>query len=78
MTRVELTIGGMTCDHCVRSVVDAIRRNPAVADADVQVGAASVRFDEAQTTTAAIVDSVKSAGYAVHGFRKVSDAAHFG
>ncbi len=75
MTRVELTIGGMTCDHCVRAVSDAIRRNPAVVDVDVRVGAASVRFDESRTTTAAVVDAVKSAGYAVSGFQKVPDAA---
>jgi len=78
MTRVELTIGGMTCDHCVRSVADAIRRNPAVTDADVRVGAASVRFDEKRTTTAAIVDGVKSAGYSVSGFKKIADAASLG
>lgn len=78
MTRVELTIGGMTCDHCVRSVTDAIRRNAAVSDADVRVGAATVRFDETRTTTSAIVDAVKTAGYAVNGFKKIADAARDG
>lgn len=78
MTRVEFSIGGMTCEHCVRSVADAIRRNPAVAEADVRIGAAFVRFDEARTTTATIVDAVKSAGYSVNGFKKVTDAAPLG
>lgn len=75
MTRIELTISGMTCDHCVRAVGDAVRGVPGVSGADVRVGSADVRFDESHASAADVTAAIRAAGYAVSGFRKVPDPA---
>jgi copper chaperone len=72
VTGTELTISGMTCDHCIRAVDDALRKVPGVTHADVRIGSASVRFDETRTSTAVLTAAVRAAGYAVSGFRKAS------
>lgn len=70
MTRVDLTIGGMTCEHCVASVAKTVRAVPGVTRADVAVGSASVVFDDAVAKLPAVLEAVKSAGYTIGGFKK--------
>lgn len=72
MTRIDLKIGGMTCEHCVASVSRGVRAVPGVTRADVAVGSASVVFDEAVAKVPAIIEAVKSAGYTVGGFKKAA------
>ena len=78
MTRIELTIAGMTCDHCVRSVGDALRRVPGVMSADVRIGSATVSLDESRASTADLMRAVKAAGYTVSGFKKAPQSAATG
>lgn len=70
MTRVDLTIGGMSCEHCVASVSKGLQAVPGVRRADVAVGSASVVFDDAVAKLPAILDAVKAAGYSIGGFKK--------
>ncbi len=70
MTRIDLSIGGMICAHCVASVSKGVRAVPGVKQADVAVGSASVVFDEAVAKVPAIIEAVKSAGYTIGGFKK--------
>lgn len=45
--KTELQIEGMSCDHCVRAVRQALVAVPGVAAAEVSVGHASVEGDAA-------------------------------
>ncbi|KAF0180804.1 MAG: hypothetical protein FD164_1663 [Nitrospirae bacterium] len=59
-----LKISGMSCMHCVNRVkkaVDAL----GVARTDVQIGVATVEFDEAQLSADAVKKAVEEAGYTV-------------
>lgn len=65
MDTLELTIGGMSCQHCVRAVREALERVPGVTVSRVDVGRAAVSYDAAQSTPAAIAAAVTDAGYEV-------------
>lgn len=66
MEHMELSIEGMSCDHCVRAVTTALAALPGVQVERVEVGAAAVEFDPARTSRAAIVEAVNDEGYAAH------------
>lgn len=65
MTNVLLDIQGMTCNHCVLRVQQALSAVPGVEKAQVtlQPGRARVAFDESAATTQALADAVAKAGY---------------
>ena len=65
--RVEISITGMDCAECTRSVHQAISTLPGVASTDVLLASekAIVRFDPDQVDLAAIHHAVAGAGYAV-------------
>jgi copper chaperone CopZ len=55
----------MTCNNCVRHVRHAAAAVPGVSDVDVDLagGRATVSFDPASTTPAAIAAAITEAGY---------------
>jgi Cu+-exporting ATPase len=59
-----LRIQGMTCNHCVHHVGEALRGVKGVSSVDIDLGggAATVTHDEV-TTLPALVAAVESAGY---------------
>jgi copper chaperone len=61
-TRHELTIEGMSCGHCVKSVDEALRRVPGVVRADVRVGSATVETTDV-TTREALITALAEADY---------------
>jgi copper chaperone len=65
MERIVLAVKGMTCDHCVTSVTEALKRVPGVKLAKVSlVGeSAEVTYDSRQTSLDALKAAVKAAGY---------------
>lgn len=63
MSRVELSIEGMSCDHCIRAVRTALEALSGVRPESVAIGSAVVDFDPAQTDEAAIAGAVTRAGY---------------
>jgi len=65
MSNVELKIGGMTCQGCVRSVQRKLAGLDGVDSAavDLAAGRASVVFDEARIGPAAMVGAVVSIGF---------------
>lgn len=63
MERLTLTIAGMHCDHCVGRVTKALQQLQGVKVEKVASGTASVSFDPAQATTAAIAQAVTAVGY---------------
>ncbi|MGF1641537.1 MAG: heavy-metal-associated domain-containing protein [Rhodospirillales bacterium] len=61
---VKLTVQGMSCDHCVRAVRDALARVPGVdrvVDVSRERGEAAV---EGHPDVAALIAALAAAGYA--------------
>lgn len=46
MTKAALTLEGMSCQHCVRSVMEALKEVKGVTVHEVQVGRALVEFEQ--------------------------------
>ena len=63
MKKLKLEVSGMSCDHCVRAVREALDAVPGVNVEQVQVGSATVSFDENKTSVGDLVDAVYNAGY---------------
>lgn len=64
-TTAAFRVTGMTCSNCVRHVRQAAERVPGVRDVEVDLagGRATVTFDPAVTTPAAIAAAITEAGY---------------
>jgi copper chaperone CopZ len=62
MQTITLSIGGMTCGHCVARVRTALATVPGGVVRDVRVGSAEVVLDAA-TPVAAVIAAVQDAGY---------------
>lgn len=61
--RLELTIAGMTCGHCVTAVRDALDSLPGVAVDHVRIGKASVTLAPNSASPAALIEAIREAGY---------------
>lgn len=59
-----LQIGGMTCDHCVRAVTQALQGVAGVDNVSVDLGAGRARVDGA-ADPASLVRAVEKQGYDV-------------
>jgi copper chaperone len=63
MERLNLTIEGMTCDHCVRAVRGRLEQTPGVKVDDVRVGSAVLEYDPAATNVDDIEEAIADEGY---------------
>jgi copper chaperone CopZ len=63
MKQLKLEVAGMSCGHCVQAVRNALGAVPGVKVEAVQVGSASVSYDESKATVGDLVDAVYNAGY---------------
>lgn len=65
MKTTRLQVKGMTCDHCVRAVEGALRRQPGVRNATVHLGdgAAEVEFEENQVLPEQLAAAIREEGY---------------
>lgn len=63
MERLHLSIEGMSCQHCVTAVTEALSRVPGVTVERVQIGEAEVAYQPDQTTEQSILDAVSDEGY---------------
>jgi copper chaperone CopZ len=61
----EIGIAGMTCDHCVRRVETALRKQPGVSRVNVDRAAAraTITFDTRKTDIPALHDAILKSGY---------------
>jgi copper chaperone CopZ len=66
MNKLELEIDGMSCDHCVAAVADALGELPGVKVDDVRLGAARLSYEPNQVSPQQIMLAVEDAGYAAH------------
>ena len=63
--RTQLTVGGMTCDHCAGHVETALAEIPDVS-ADVHLDAGTATVTHPPTVAIqALIDAVEGAGYEV-------------
>jgi len=63
MTKLELTIEGMTCEHCVRAVRGRLEQTPGVKVDDVTVGTAVLDYDPSKTNIDDIEEAIADEGY---------------
>ncbi|MFO1321818.1 MAG: heavy metal translocating P-type ATPase [Burkholderiales bacterium] len=65
-SRLELTVGGMTCAACAARVERALNRLPGVrASVNLATERAHLEYDAARTTAEALRDAIADAGYTV-------------
>jgi copper chaperone CopZ len=65
MRELTLTIAGMSCDHCVRAVRQALESLPSVRVDAVDIGSASVAFDPDRVSADRLAAAVADEGYRV-------------
>lgn len=65
MAETVISIGGMSCMHCVMRVKKAVEGLPGIENLNVEVGTASVRFDESKVSLKEIEDAIVKAGYTI-------------
>jgi copper chaperone len=61
---MEIRIEGMSCEHCVRRVTEAIRKVTGVTSVRVDLPSATA-FVEGSPDLARIAESIQQAGYAL-------------
>lgn len=67
MAEITLQISGMSCKHCVMRVKKALDSLEGVSSSDVEIGKATVIFDDAKTSSDTIRAAVIKTGYSVTG-----------
>ena len=66
MDRVQLTIEGMTCEHCVRAVRKRLVDTPGVQVEQVEVGSAVITLDPSTTSLEKVEDAIADEGYTAY------------
>jgi copper ion binding protein len=66
MNKMELEIEGMSCNHCVAAVTEALGELPGVTVDNVRIGEARVSYHPDQVSPDQIVLAVEDAGYSAH------------
>lgn len=69
MERTTLTIGGMSCGHCVKAVEGALAGVEGARVERVEVGTATVSYDPAAVKPERLAAAVEEEGYEVLGQR---------
>lgn len=66
-TTVSYAVEGMTCGHCVGTVIEAIKALEGVEDVriDLQAGGVSTATVTGSTTSAAVRTAIQDAGYSL-------------
>lgn len=65
MAEANIAIEGMSCQHCVMAVKKALGGVPGILESNVQVGSASVKYDDAKIKKEDIEAKIEKAGYTV-------------
>ncbi|KKM90186.1 hypothetical protein LCGC14_1241120 [marine sediment metagenome] len=65
MSAKTIEIDGMSCQHCVMAVKKSLEAIDGVTEADVEVGKASVTFDESKVKDSDLNDAIVQTGFKV-------------
>lgn len=60
---IELAITGMTCDHCVRSVTNAVQDVPGVSEAKVSLESNSAVIKGEAIDIKKVLEAIEEEGY---------------
>lgn len=63
MRSVQLTIGGMSCGHCVARVTSTLGALEGLEVDNVRIGTAELRFDPARRSLDEILEVLREVGY---------------
>jgi copper chaperone len=63
LAQAKVSIDGMSCMHCVGRVKQAVDALEGVTEADVQIGNATVTYDEAKLSQTEIEAAIEKSGY---------------
>jgi len=63
MEQLNLTIEGMSCEHCVRAVKNRLTATPGVKVESVDVGSARLQYDPSTTNIDEIEEAIADEGY---------------
>ena len=63
MEKLNLTVEGMTCEHCVRAVRGRLERTPGVKVGDVAIGSVTLEFDPSKTNVDEVEMAIADEGY---------------
>ncbi|SHK84375.1 cation transporter [Rhodothermus profundi] len=64
-TQETLQIEGMSCQHCVHAVTNALKQLPGVEVQSVEIGRATVAYDPEQVSRDQIKAAIEAEGYTV-------------
>ena len=67
MKEAQFAIDGMTCGGCVAAVRNVLTRQAGVSDVKVDVGSASLYYDEAKVSLQTLFAAVERAGFQPKG-----------
>jgi len=67
MKEAQFAIDGMTCGGCVAAVRNVLTRQAGVSDVKVDVGSASLSYDEAKVSLQTLFAAVERAGFQPKG-----------
>ncbi|MBI4689429.1 MAG: heavy-metal-associated domain-containing protein [Nitrospirae bacterium] len=65
MTEIKIKIEGMSCMHCVGRVKQALSELSGISEINVEIGNASVKYDETKLNRQDIETAINRAGYKV-------------
>lgn len=60
---IELSVEGMTCEHCVNAVTKALKAVPGVRDARVSLEGKSAQVEADDVDVEALIAAVREEGY---------------
>ncbi|MCX2961909.1 heavy-metal-associated domain-containing protein [Rodentibacter caecimuris] len=64
MKNVRLTVTGMHCGGCVKSVTHVLKELDGVAQVNVALeGYADIQFDESKVSVTRLIDAIEEAGF---------------
>ncbi|PYE47329.1 heavy-metal-associated domain-containing protein [Paenibacillus barcinonensis] len=65
MSNVTLNVKGMSCNHCVKSVEEAVKNAGASGQVDLAAGTVAVEYNEQAVTVEQIKAAIEDQGYDV-------------
>ncbi len=65
MEKLTMKVSGMSCEHCVGAVTGALKKLDGVEVENVVVGSATVSYDPAAASPAAINKAIEGVGFEV-------------
>lgn len=65
MSNITLNVTGMSCNHCVKSVEEAVKNAGANGKVDLAAGTVAIQYDEQKVNVDQIKAAIEDQGYDV-------------